>query len=296
MTNSEQFVAMQVSSETRRAYEQDMRRWLTFAEGKELNFELILAFRDHLANTLAPASAVRNWSSIRAYHRWLVSLGLQATNLFDSIKAPKRIANQTPVVPTDDEVAAVVAAADNADTKYAAVIALLLNGLRAGEIGELRMRDVGIETKDGYAMRVVGKGQKERLIPMTDEAWAAVRRFRFSSDHVEVKLGQGGDVFAIPNQYGEKLTNKAVAHMVEDVCRWAGVKGVHPHSFRHHYATRLVKAGVDLQHVRDLLGHTSVATTQIYVTLDLSDLFMASRLDPRNPKSDGLRVVREEIA
>ncbi len=80
------------------------------------------------------------------------------------------------------------------------------------------------------------------------------------------------------------------------MCRQATTKNVHSHSFRHHYATRLVKAGASPLHVRDLLGHASVATTQVYVTLNLTDLFEAARLDPRNPRQTVIRAPREEIA
>jgi site-specific recombinase XerD len=282
---------MQQSPETVRAYTQDLRRWNEyksqnpFPQVDKPTFELALGFRDWLSSTLSPASAARNWSTVRTYYRWLLAQGVVSSSPFDSIKGPKRTTNRTPVVPSDDDVDALVRAAD-ANPKHACIVALLLNGLRAGEVGNLRVEDVLIPNRGsgGYHMRVTGKGQKERLVPMTDESVSALRRY-WHEDKV-------ANEWAIVNQYGEHLTNKAVADIIYD----HKIKGMHPHALRHHYATRLVKAGVDLQHVRDMLGHTSVATTQVYVTLDLTDLIKASRLDPRNPIVSGLRAVEGAVA
>ena len=282
MTSVEAFIAMQTSPETRRAYTQDLRRWAEFSEGKVIDPNLVVAFRDHLSETLAPRSAARNFSTVRTYHRWLVATGQGTTNLFEAVKGPKTTRNATPTVPSDEDVDALVEASRRYP-RWQAVVALLLNGLRASEVGGL-LRDNINWTPEGYYMKVIGKGQRERLVPMTEEAVTAVAQYN-NDPTTKASL------FAVSDVYGAPLSGHAIRDIVYDVARWAKVKDMHPHALRHHYGTRLARAGVPIIAIRDLLGHTSVDTTQIYVNLDLSDLFEAARLDPRQDKEKGLRAV-----
>lgn len=271
------YIDQQLSPHSRRAYEQDLRRWAAFRDQRPdlAGYDLVVAFRDHLAETLAPASAGRAFSTVRSYHRWLVQLGEASSNPFEAIKGPRRTKNETPKVPSNDDVEALVAAARERPL-WSAVVALLLNGLRAMEVGRLRKADISWfegKGRSGYFMRVLGKGDKERLMPLTTESLNALNDFWRSTDRESE--------YAVFDAYGAPLSNKAVAHIVDDAARKAKIEGMHPHALRHHYATRLYNAGVNILAVRDLLGHASVATTQVYVTLDMSDLFEAAAKDPR---------------
>jgi site-specific recombinase XerD len=279
------FIDMQVSAETRRAYEQDLRRWFRFIEDVgDITYDTVVAFRDHLQETLAPASAGRCFSTIRTYHRWLVQLGKAERNLFEAVKGPKRIKNQTPKVPANDDVDALVAAARERPV-WLAVVELLLNGLRAKEVGQLLKSDIRWdEDHQRYFMRVIGKGQKERLVPLTDEASAALRDFWSDA-------GYDRSVYAVHDSVGQPYSNKAVGHIVYDAAGKVKLKGMHPHALRHHFATRLAKNGVDVMALRDLLGHESVQTTEGYITLDLTDKFKAMEKDPRRVTEVQLRAV-----
>jgi site-specific recombinase XerD len=277
----ETFIAMQRSAETRRAYMQDLRRWSTFSEGQVVDANLVVAFRDHLSATLAPRSAARTFSTVRTYHRWLVQQGQATVNPFDSMKGPKTTSNSTPKVPTDADVDALVESSYQHPT-WRAVIALLLNGLRASEVGSLLYENI-TRGPEGIYMKVIGKGQKERLVPMTNEAWVALQMYWGPN----IPVGP----YALADVYNQPYSGHAVRNMVYECASKVKLKGMHPHALRHHYATRLIRAGANIMQVRDLLGHASVATTQVYVTLDLADLFEAARLDPRQHTDRKLRAV-----
>lgn len=140
-----------------------------------------------------------------------------------------------------------------------------------------------VEEHDGIGtvLRVNGKGSKQRLVPATVEVEIAVNRARAwlmtwgtPEQRRSERLVTGHD--------GSPLTVRQVEHAVYKSAEYAGVEDMHPHALRHHYATRLIRAGASPLHVSQLLGHASVATTQVYVTLDLADLAKAAQLDPRN--------------
>lgn len=282
MSTTEAFIAMQTSPETRRAYTQDLRRWAAFSEDKVIDPNLVVAFRDHLSETLAPRSAARCFSTVRTYYRWLIATGQGQTNLFEAVKGPKTTRNATPYVPTDEDVDALVEASRRYP-RWQAVVALLLNGFRASEVGTMMRDNINLGER-GYYVKVVGKGQRERLVPLTGEAVDALARYHNDP-------ATKPSLYAVSDVYGQPLSGHAVRDIVYDVARWAKVKGMHPHALRHHYGTRLARAGVPLIQLRDLMGHTSVDTTQIYVNMDLTDLFEAARLDPREEKKEGLRAV-----
>jgi integrase/recombinase XerD len=156
------------------------------------------------------------------------------------------------------------------------VLSLLSNGLRASEVCDLTPGS--IEWSDEYdcmIMRVLGKGYKERLVPATTEVQNALSAFEF------------GRSFLIESAPGVRITRDAVSYVVQ---KWSKVAGddLRPHSLRHGYATRLIRAGADLLSVSRLLGHESVATTQVYVQLDLSTVVNAARKDPRNVTSSSV--------
>lgn len=288
MTNltskADTFVGMQQSYETRRAYGRDLRLWFAFLDSRgstEATEEDALAFRDHLVETFNPNGAARVWNTVRTFYRF----ARVPSNPFEYVKAPKRVTNQTPKVPSDEDVEALVQAAGQ-QPQRALIVALLLNGLRASEVAGLRKDDV--ERHEGATiLRVIGKGKKERLIPATIEVERAMTRY-----HETCSTAQRQSPFVVSEYGGDQLTYRQVEHAVYKSSEYAGIEGMHPHALRHHYATRLIRAGVSDLHVQKLLGHASVATTQVYVGLNLGDLIAATQKDPRNQTgAESVRVV-----
>lgn len=274
--HAQEFVAMQASPETRRAYERDLTKWFDFAGAAgtfAVTAQLVTDWKRELELGLSPNSAARTWSTVRGYYKFLSrKLGKWEPTAFDYVKGPKRPTGVTPKVPTDEDVDRTLEGARDNPLRQL-VLALLLNGLRAGEVCALRKADVEKHDSIGTVLRVRGKGMKERLVPATVETELALTRWAWHSTS-ETWLLCGYD--------GSPLTVRQVEHAVYKSAEYAGVEDMHPHALRHHYATRLIRAGASPLHVSQLLGHASVATTQVYVTLDLADLAKAAQLDPRN--------------
>lgn len=275
-----QFVGMQQSPETQRAYARDIRVYLDFMEELGVEPEWVkesdaLAFRDFLVERYTPNGAARVWNTVRTLHKY----ARVSDNPFEWVKPPKRNTNVTPRVPEDGAVEALVGAAQD-NPQRALIIALLLNGLRASEVAGLtkdRVEYHDLPDDRVMVLRVIGKGQKERMVPATAEvASAMVVYWRECSDR------QRESPFVVSDYDGTPLTYRQVEHAVYKSAEYAGIEGMHPHALRHHYATRLIRNGVETPYVQRLLGHSSLATTQTYLGLDLGDLVIASRRDPRN--------------
>jgi site-specific recombinase XerD len=234
------------------------------------------SFRDYLVETYKPNGAARVWTTAKNYIKSVV--GPEGARYFEQVKGPRRVKNVTPRVPSDEDVALLVSRA-SLNFHDSLVIALLLNGLRASEVGALRKESVEIalntrDSRQAIVLRVVGKGQKERMVPATIDTQRALNRFRHEARHYLNR-----SPWLVPNLDDmSQLTYRQVEYAVY---KWK-VEGMHPHALRHHYATRLVRAGVSLLHVQQLLGHADVSTTQAYVTLDLGDLIEAAQRDPMN--------------
>jgi len=290
------FVAAQTSPETRRAYGRDLRvftDWLGDHLSRDLSDDEVIAFRDMLIERYAPAGAVRVWSTVRSLYRFA-----RQSSAFEVIKGPKRIKNVVPRLPDDTEIDALVEASLAPDSlgrlnaRRALVIPLLLNGLRASEVGDLlktgierHILNINGEPVSTTILRVVGKGRKERLVPATTEVEIALMRYQHLAN-----TKQKRSEYAVTDIEGGHLNYRKVEHDVYRAAEMAGIT-CHPHALRHAYATRLIRAGVDSTYVQQLLGHDRLETTQRYVGLDLRDLVMAATKDPRN----GLLTLRQAV-
>lgn len=274
---AQSFVDMQNSHETKRAYANDLRLW--FAAEKPLTVEGGSSYKAELISKYRANGAARRFNTVRTFYRWLAQRGLIEFSPFEAIKAPRRPTGNVPEVPSDEDVAALVASTNT--PREGAVVSLLLNGLRATEVTTLREDSLKWTKEYGYYLIVLGKGNKQRIVPVLPETIDALQVFDKAN-------GTESD-WLVHNADGQKLTFDMVNGLVDAVAHRAKVK-IHPHSLRHHYATRLIRAGANVFAVQKLLGHASVATTQLYVTMDIADLVAASHLDPRN-LGDGIRLI-----
>lgn len=253
------FIAQQNNNHTRRAYLADLARWNSFLAGREPSLALVIEWRDLLVTQLSSATAMRVFSTVRSYYRWS-----GGPAYFNQVKSPKRIKNWSPETPSEANINAALKICTI--DKDRAVMVLLNNGLRAQEVCDLSDEDYTFEPLyDAWILRVIGKGNKMRMVPATKETVEALER----------RPAVGGKMFP-------GLNPRKVYYVVDKWSRRAGVAGLHPHGFRHAYATRLTRAKVGLVQLQQLLGHARSDTTSIYISLDLGDLVSASRLDPRN--------------
>jgi site-specific recombinase XerD len=263
----------QTNPNTREAYFYDLKGWFAFLGDREPNREIAIEWRYHLEGNFSPRSAGRKYNTCRAYYRWL-----RKDNPFEAIKSPRRLRNAVPRVPADAVIDRLIAGAHSA--RDGAIIAALANGLRVSEVTGLTPGDwQWSEHYSRFIVRVRGKGSKERLVPANAELAQAMSRY--------LPMRKPGSAFVFEALRGtERMTRKQVQVALERACRNAGVDRVNPHSLRHHYGTRLARAGVDVLTLQKLLGHESPDTTAIYVHLDLGDIVKAVGLDPRDRKDN----------
>ena len=287
MTPAEIFCAMQNSEHTKRAYRNDIRKWEQFLASKAYaeTTETAVAFKDELQAIYAPATAQRVWCTVAAFYGWMKGKGMTDVTPFLGIKSPSRPSNEPPPVPSDEDVAKLLSACENG-TSYGdrarLIVSLLLNGLRAQEVCDAKIEDVKFDdTTKQWILNVCGKGDKWRAVPLTSETQQSIfdyylnREATDRSEHVVCGVNA-----ALP------VDVKTVWRTVKFFATKAGVKNMHPHALRHHYATRLVRAGVDVFTLQKLMGHARADTTQRYVGLDYSDLSKAIALDPMHEPSE----------
>ena len=145
---------------------------------------------------------------------------------------------------------------------------LYASGLRAAEIAQLRLEYFLREEK---LLRVIGKGNRERVVPIGDKAVAAVERWLASGRPLLVKPKTGGELFL--GEHGRGLTTARIWQIVRETARLAGLeKKIWPHLLRHSFATHLLNHGADLRAIQEMLGHASLATTQLYTHVDQARL------------------------
>lgn len=222
------------------------------------------------------SSVRRHLSSIKALFRWAISAGLvddDPTSVIDRPSAWRTI----PGVLSPVKMRALLDAAGPSEGSASlvwlrdrAMLELMYaSGLRASEVASLRLSDVDLSHR---ILRVTGKGNKTRLVPMHAECERVLRDYL---SQVRVKwirpTGEDRGVLLLSSQ-GRPLSRMAVWRTVTGAARRAGLQGVHPHTLRHSFATHLLAGGADLRVVQELLGHASIATTEIYTHVDRSTL------------------------
>lgn len=254
-----------LSANTRSAYAADLTRvarWMG-AEGRDdpagVTHADLAAYLVALADAgLDPRSVNRHRSAIRQLFRWMVAENLAADDPSLLIAAP-RFGRRVPAVFSEAQVETLLAAPDELDPlgiRDRAMIELMYaTGLRVTELVTLPLRAVHL---DGGFLRVKGKGNKERLVPLGDVARDQLLRYLR-----EVRPPGDGAVFL--SRRGTPMTRQNFWERLVRYARLAGLRGkVSPHVLRHSFATHLLNHGADLRVVQAMLGHADISTTQIY--------------------------------
>jgi integrase/recombinase XerD len=262
-------VELQVSPHTVAGYRRDVGRLLA-GQRRLPDREAIARHLTALQRTHAPASVARAAAAIRGFSRFLHAEGLQPTDVAEGLLGP-RLEQRLPNCLSRAAVARLIAAQPD-DTplqqRDAALLQVLYaTGCRASEAIGLRLSSIVAEHR---LLRAYGKGNKERLVPISSTALAALVRYR---DRVRPVLRQRartdpGDVLLL-SRTGRPLDRVRVFQIVREACTAAGLPvACSPHALRHSFATHLVAGGADLRSVQEMLGHASLATTQIYTHVD----------------------------
>ncbi len=258
------------------AYSNDIKKFAEFigmiAPGKKLEDVQIEDFKKFLKWTnelgLGARTQSRMLSGIKSFFKYLLLENIVDNDPTLLIESPK-IGRKLPEVLTIDEIDSLQQAIDlskPAGHRNKAIIETLYScGLRVSELINLRLSDLYLE--QNY-IRVKGKGNKERLVPISDKAINEINIYtKQYRNHLTVDKEYENFLFL--NRWGRKLTRVMIFTIVKDLRAAAGIqKNVSPHSFRHSFASHLVDAGADLRAVQEMLGHESIITTEIYTHLD----------------------------
>lgn len=220
---------------------------------------------------IAPSSTARILAGIRSFYGYLELEKLTEGNPAQLLDTPRR-GRKLPPVLSLEEIEGMIAACDllpaNATRNRAIIEMLYGSGLRVSELCNLSLERVHLD--EGYLL-VEGKGSKERLVPMSATAMEALRDYLPERDLADIKPGEEGIVFL--NSRGHRLSRVMVFYIVRDLAAAAGVeKTVSPHTLRHSFATHLLEGGANLRAIQQMLGHESIATTEIYLHLDTTHL------------------------
>lgn len=216
---------------------------------------------------MSKRSQARAISSIKSLFRYLEDEGSIKKNPCDMLDAP-RMQKHLPSVLSVGEVAAILDSVDLSKPqghRNRAILEMLYScGLRVSELVNLRISDLFFD--DGF-IRVIGKGNKQRLIPVGEPAVKAVGFWMDIRRHWPVAKGSEDCLFV--NRRGRKMTREMVFLIVKEQAEAAGIhKDISPHTFRHSFATHMVENGADLRVVQEMLGHESILTTEIYTHID----------------------------
>ena len=262
-----------LSPNTRAAYGADAARlvqWLA-EQGlspQQADTDMLHAFVAELHDLgIAPRSQARIISGIKSLYRYMRLEHLIKTNPSLLLDAP-RTGHHLPEVLSVQEVDAMLAAIDPAAqhaVRNRAIIEVLFScGLRVSELVTLEISRINLQL--GF-LTVTGKGSKERMVPLSPSAIYEIGQWMQERTRYPVKAGHEGYLFL--NRSGRALTRVMVFYIVRDLAAAAGIrKTISPHTLRHSFATALLEGGANLRAIQQMLGHESIATTEIYLHLD----------------------------
>ena len=237
---------------------------------------------------LAATSVARHLASLSSYFRFLVEIGKLEENIVKLLDAPK-VWDRLPTVLSPAAVDRLLNA-PTAETRLgrrdrAALETLYATGCRASEV--VGLRPIDIDLRAGTA-RCVGKGNKERLVPLGLRARQGLETY-LASDRPLLIAGRPYTAEVFVSKSGRPLSRMGLWRIVKTHARAAGLsnaEAVSPHALRHSFATHMLAGGADLRVVQELLGHSSIATTQIYTRVEVSRLLSIHRdFHPRNRAS-----------
>jgi len=263
-----------MTANTVEAYTDDVGKLLRYLQGEGLPPETVTL--DNLENFAAglhdigitPRSQARIISGVRSFYKFLLMDGRIDTLPTELLPSPK-IGDHLPEVLTVEEIDNIISCIDLSEKegqRNRAIIEMLYScGLRVSELCNLLISDIWRE--EGF-VKVLGKGRKERFVPISGRALKELSLWEECRCHINIRPGNGDYMF-VSFRRGRKLSRITVFHIVKVLAENAGItKEISPHTFRHSFATHLLEGGANLRAIQEMLGHESIATTEIYTHLD----------------------------
>ena len=273
------------------AYLRDIAKLKEFCQTNDNSFGVDMVTMQTLTSFLVTLnqfglsvhSQARIISGIKAFYKYLIFEKRIADDPTLLIEAP-RLGRKLPDILDLHEIDKLLAAIDHSKPEgprnRAVIEVLYSSGLRVSELTNLKLSNLFLET--GF-LRVVGKGNKERLVPIGSEAIKYLNIY-FESVRSQQKIKKGEEDIVFLNRNGNRLSRVMIFTIIKDTAARAGIKKkVSPHTFRHSFATHLIEGGADLRAVQEMLGHESITTTEIYTHLDKS--YLKQVIEEYHPRS-----------
>jgi len=263
-----------LSKNTIISYGEDLRAFCGFIKSHSIDslsktakndvIDFMLSQKD---KGISPNSIARRLAAIRMFYRFLVReriLKADPTSLIDSPKLWKKVPDTLSV----NEVESLLSQPNprnNQGIRDKAILeTLYATGMRVSEVSALKSDNVNLEI--GF-LRCIGKGNKERIIPIGKKAIHSIGRYLAAARPAMLKKRQCEDLFV--SRFGKKISRQSLWKLIKRYAKQARIKKpIKPHTLRHSFATHLLERGADLRSVQEMLGHSNIATTQVYTHIN----------------------------
>ena len=273
-----------LSENTTKSYQRDLKKLCLFLESlkikdyTDVSMDICSAWiGDLFSQNNNPRSIQRHLSSAKGFFRFLKKNNLSATSPFELVTAPKSASNLPEVLtPEDVEQLLNFKPSSLIEIRDLAIVEMMYSsGLRVSETVNINVSDF----EEGMSfLRVLGKGSKTRLVPIGRFAISAINNWLSERD----KIVSNTDALFL-NSKGTRLTVRSVQFRLKKMALKQGLPPIHPHMLRHSFATHMLESSGDLRTIQELLGHSSLSTTQIYTKLDYQHL--AKIYDQAHPRA-----------
>lgn len=279
-----------LSENTINAYLRDVRKLTDYLEDQKIDASPKMLTSEHLEDFIfslnksgiSSNSQARLISGLKSFYRFLLLEDAIETDPTELLESP-RVGRKLPDTLNFEEVSKILNAIDRSKPggeRNRAILEVLYGcGLRVSELVNLQISN--IHFKEGF-LRILGKGNKERLVPM---GRIAARHIKLYLDQIRIHLRprQGEEDILFLNKRGSRLTRVMIFMIIKETAAKAGIKKkISPHTFRHSFASHLVEGGADLRAVQDMLGHKSITTTEIYTHLEKG--YLREMLEKHHPR------------
>ncbi|MGM0498015.1 MAG: site-specific tyrosine recombinase XerD [Bacteroidota bacterium] len=264
-----------LSNNSIEAYRNDIKKFIQYLEAKGLSLLPHQIESDHLQNFIhwinelgiSPRSQSRVISGIKSYYKYLLIENYIQKDPTELLETPK-IGRELPKVLSVDEIDQLIQAIDLSQAegqRNKAIIETIYScGLRVSELINLKISNLYF--KEGF-IRIIGKGNKERLIPISQKATKEIKLY--FEDRNKLSINPEHEDILFLNRRGKQLTRVMIFTVIKRLAEKAGLsKDISPHTLRHSFATHLIEGGADLRAIQEMLGHESIITTEIYTHLD----------------------------
>lgn len=271
------------SSNTIESYKNAIKKYYNYIDKKNINFKIINekeieTFLSYLSKINSPRTVSYTLTVLRNYYNYLIIEKVVGENVFYNIDIPK-LDKHLPSVLTYEEVDKLldINITDSFSARNKAILELMYaSGLRISETINLKLYDIDLEND---IVRVLGKGSKERIVPIGTVAVNALNKY--INEYREKMLKNKKSDYLFLNNHGSKITRQGLFKNLKSILKEKGIeKDVSPHTLRHSFATHLLNNGADLRSIQELLGHSSIKTTQIYTHVSSEHLIEQYKSHP----------------